>query len=131
MRLLLDTHILVWMATEPDRLLKIERDAVRDPGADLFASSISFWELRAKVRAERRRGKRDLMIDPAGMERFCRRVKIVVDEFTLDDSKIALRFDPPHGDPFDEMLLAHTQRLGARLLTRDTDMVDHPLAYRP
>lgn len=39
--------------------------------------------------------------------------------------------DTPHNDPFDELLLAHAQALQAVLLTRDSDMIDHPLAYQP
>jgi PIN domain nuclease of toxin-antitoxin system len=37
----------------------------------------------------------------------------------------------PHKDPFDEMLLIHAQQLGARFLTRDRLLVDHPLAISP
>jgi PIN domain nuclease of toxin-antitoxin system len=34
----------------------------------------------------------------------------------------------PHDDPFDELLLIHAQYLGIKLLTRDTKLLDHPLA---
>jgi len=51
----------------------------------------------------------------------------------LDGRDFATTLVPPipHKDPFDAMLLVHAGRLGARLLTRDEDMADHPLAYRP
>jgi len=131
MRILLDTHVLVWMATDRARLAHWEREAVGDPDHALIASAISIWELRAKVRAERRRGRQELMLDPVGAIRFCAEADIPIDPFTIEDATIPLQVEPPHGDPFDEMLLAHAQRLGARLLTRDDRMIDHPLAYRP
>ena len=43
-----------------------------------------------------------------------------------------LRVDPPlpHKDPFDEMLLVHAHRLGARLMTRDRKLLGHPLTVQ-
>jgi len=131
MKILLDTHVLVWLATERHQLSRWEQDAIGNPDHVLIVSSISIWELRAKVRAERRRGRQELMLDPVGAIRFCAAADILVDLFTAEDATVALAVEPPHGDPFDEMLLVHAQRLGARLLTRDERMVDHPLAYLP
>ena len=130
MKLLLDTHVLVWFATNRRKLKRREREALVDPSATLLLSTISLWELRAKTRAERRHGTRGLYLDPAGAIDFCIEADVAIEEMTLDDLLAAqLIPEPPHGDPVDEMLLVHARRLDAKLLTRDDKLLGHPLAY--
>jgi PIN domain nuclease of toxin-antitoxin system len=129
MRVLIDTHVLVWLATDRRKLKRHEREVLGDEASELFVSTISLWELRAKVRSERRRARRDLTLDPAGALAFCAKADIAVEEMTTADLLAPpLAVDWPHGDPFDEMLLIHAERLGARLLTRDGKLSGHPLA---
>ena len=87
-------------------------------------------ELRIKRRAERRRGKPVSILSPADAIAFCDARRIAIHPFLPDDTTLDLNEEPSHGDPFDEMLLAHTQALQARLLTRDKKLRRHPLAYR-
>ena len=132
MKLLIDTHVLVWFATDRSKLKQGEQDALYDRATELLLSTISLWELRAKVRAERRRDKRDLTLDPSGAIAFCAEANIAIETMTIADLlEPPLAVDPEHGDPFDEMLLVHAQRLGAKLLTRDGKLLGHPLAYVP
>ncbi len=132
MRLLLDTHVLVWFATNRLKLKRYEREAIASESNELLLSTISLWELRAKVRSERHRDRRDLTLDPASAVAFCVKAEIAVEEMTIADMLAPpLAVDPPHGDPFDEMLLVHAQRLGAKLLTRDGKLFGHPLTYIP
>lgn len=128
MRLLIDTHVFVWFAAERSRLANRERQAL-DGASQLLLSSISLWEIRAKVRVERRRGMAKLMLDPAGALAFCSRAKIGVEELSIADLLLPpLAVDPKLGDVFDEMLLVHAQRLDAKLLTRDGKLLGHPLS---
>ena len=128
MRLLLDTHILIWFATERKTLLQRERQELAS-ASQLFLSSISLWEIRAKVRAERKRGKPRLTIDPQGALAFCARTNIGVEELSIADLLLPpLAVDPEHGDMFDEMLLVEAQKLKAKLLTRDDKLLGHPLS---
>lgn len=128
MTLLLDTHILIWFAAVQAKLSTRERTALFD-ASQLLASSISIWEIRAKVRAERRRGKRMLALDPAMVLSFCETMDIKVETVSIADMvSPLLEVDPEHGDMFDEMLLIHAQRLGAKLLTRDRRLLGHPLS---
>lgn len=131
MRLLLDTHILVWFATDRASLSRAERTALEDSAGDLHVSAISLWELRAKARAGRRKKRIELTLDPAGAIAFCERAGIIMHEIMINDVTVRVEVDPVHGDPFDEMMILHAQQLGARLLTRDRYLVDHPLAYQP
>lgn len=128
MTLLLDTHILIWFAAVQAKLSTRERTALFG-ASQLLVSSISIWEIRAKVRAERRRGKLMLALDPAMALSFCKTIDIKVETVSIADMIWPpLEVDPEHGDMFDEMLLIHAQRLGAKLLTRDRRLLGHPLS---
>jgi PIN domain nuclease of toxin-antitoxin system len=129
MKLLLDTHMLVWLATDRSQLNARELSAIDDEANILMLSSISLWELRAKIRAERRRDRHQLTLDPAGAIMFCGEYDVEIDVARADDAAAILLVEPQHGDPFDEMLLVHAQRLGAKLLTRDRKLLEHPLAF--
>lgn len=50
MRLLLDTHVLLWAALEPDRLAPGQRDVLEDGANQLFVSAATAWEIATKWR---------------------------------------------------------------------------------
>ena len=129
MRLLLDTQILVWLAENRRRLNSFERAALAG-GSELLVSTLSLMELRIKARAERRREKPMSLLSPADAIAFCDARDIALCPVLPIVTTVLLSDDPPQGDPFDELLLAHAHALGARLLTRDEKLSDHPLAYR-
>jgi len=129
-RLLLDTHILVWLATERHELKSWEMDALLSAEA-LFLSALSVWEIRLKWRNSARKASSEALVTPAAVLAFVASSPIELVALTADDCATALDPQPRHRDPFDEMLLVHAQRLGARLLTRDRNLRDHPLAYLP
>ncbi|WP_425230914.1 type II toxin-antitoxin system VapC family toxin [Sphingomonas sp.] len=127
---MLDTQILIWVLGNRRRLSSREGIAI-EAADELLVSGLSLMELRIKGRAERRRGKPLSVPPPEHAIAFCAARDISIHPFTAADTAITLDVDPPHGDPFDEMLLAHTQALQARLLTRDAKLLRHPLAYQP
>lgn len=129
MRLLLDTQILVWLITDRTYLSKSELRAIADQN-ELLVSAVSLFELRIKARAERRRGLLPSVPSPLAAIAFCEVRQIDIHPLLPQDTTVELMPDTPHGDPFDEMLLAHASVLPAYLLTRDRKLLDHPLAYR-
>ena len=131
MRLLIDTHFLIWLATDRQQLTASDRDVLIDPANELFVSAVSIWELRTKVRAERRRKRPELTLFPAAAIAFCRENDITIFPLTVEHCTIILRTEPLNNDPFDEMIVVHAQELGAMLLTRDDHLLHHPLAYHP
>ena len=52
MKLLLDTHVLLWAATDPDRLQAEVRAALADRSHDVLASIVSAWEIAIKQSLE-------------------------------------------------------------------------------
>lgn len=129
MKILLDTHYVIWMVSDPAELTSAETALIRSEASELLVSAISLWELRVKADAERRRG-RSGALEPASAIAFIRRADLKLIDLRPDDCVVELRPELKHPDPFDGMLLVHAQQLGARLLTRDGKLHGHPLALR-
>lgn len=118
MRLLLDTHILLWMLANSDRLGADARALIDDPFNHAFASTVSIWEVAIKW--SRRRGS------PTDMPLSARDFTGALMEAGLpvlesSPAHAAALEDLPllHGDPFDRLLLATARAEGMTLVTRD------------
>jgi len=116
MRLLLDTHALLWWFTDDDRLSDTARRVIGDEANEVFVSAASAWEIATKERL----GKLDGVPDAAA--RFAELV--AADGFVhLPVSYLhALRaggYELPNRDPFDRMLAAQSELESLVLVTRD------------
>jgi PIN domain nuclease of toxin-antitoxin system len=106
MKILLDTHIFIWMATEPERLSPKVTESIINRQNTLFLSVASIWEIQIKVAL----GKLDLIANLA----------VTVDTQIAENSIQLLAIDlqhvyalsklpPHHRDPFDRLLIAQSQ----------------------
>ena len=129
MRLLLDTHFVLWAATERGQFTRDEFSVLVDPENQLLVSAVSLWELRNKWNRRFRSGERKGPQDPQGLLEAVQRLGLTVEPLTGEQSVAHLDVAPGHSDPFDELLLAVAQHFGARLFTRDKDLRGHPLAF--
>jgi len=116
MKLLLDTHALLWWFTDSPQLSPAAREAIRDKGNEIFVSAASAWEIATKQRI----GKLDDLPDPAG--RFGELV--AADGFThlpveYLHSLRAGGYTFAHRDPFDRMLAAQSEIECLPLVTCD------------
>lgn len=116
MRLLLDTHALLWWFTDDERLSKAARRAMADPRHEVWVSAASAWEIATKQRL----GKLDQL--PQASARYAELV--AADGFIhLDVNHLhclrAGTYEVPHRDPFDRMLAAQSEIEGLRLVTCD------------
>ena len=115
MNLLVDTHLLLWAAGEPDKLTKRARKLLEDPGSNLWFSAASVWEIAIKNGLRRE----DFQIEPRRLRRGLldngwRELAI------LSEHGIAtLSLPAIHKDPFDRMLIAQAQVEGFVLVTSD------------
>jgi PIN domain nuclease of toxin-antitoxin system len=106
MRLLLDTHALLWWLDGDERLSKAARQAVADPKATIFVSAASAWEIATKVRI----GKL-----PGAIEVAERLSAILADQsfkhlpIGIEHARRAGLMPGEHRDPFDRMLIAQAQ----------------------
>lgn len=119
MRVLLDSHVLVWALTAPGRLSPRARGILEDPSVELSVSSASVWELFIKFH----QGKM-----PAAEELFSHfdRHLITLGASELGilhaHAKAAAALRSAHRDPFDRMLAAQSIVEGLPVVTRDPQL---------
>lgn len=115
MRLLLDTHLLLWALAEPDRLAAKVRAAIEDPSNDVLFSSASIWEIAIKASLRRP----DFNIDPSDVLQGA--LETGFEELPADGIAASRVLDLPmhHRDPFDRLLVAQAMSEPARLFTAD------------
>ncbi len=125
MRLLVDTHVLIWSATDPGRLGAEVRAALEDGGNEVRMSVVSAWEIAIKQSL----GKLDL---PSPAEQWLpevlRRSGFEVADIGL---AVALRVRGlpwHHRDPFDRLLVAHALEDGYTVVTHDDAFAPYAVA---
>jgi PIN domain nuclease of toxin-antitoxin system len=122
MKLLLDTHLLLWAAGEPKRLPAAARKLINDARNELLFSAASLWEIVIK----RSLGRDDFRVDP----RLLRRGLLDNGYAELavgGEHVLAVDSLPPiHKDPFDRLLVAQAQVESVTLLTADLLLGRYP-----
>jgi len=126
MRLLLDTHVLVWVAEESARLSAEAKALIEDPENTLVFSVVSLWEIAVK------RGGKDASFrtDPHVLRRHL--IDHGYEELTITGAH-ALGVDllpAIHKDPFDRMLAAQATVEGIPLVTVDRMLARYPCPLR-
>jgi len=121
MKLLLDTHLLLWAAGEPSRLSKEARNLINDPDNELLFSAASLWEVSIK----RGLGRKDFKADPRILRRGLLdngygEIPIHSDHVVVLDTLPAI-----HKDPFDRILVAQAVAEGIELVTTDSQLVQY------
>ncbi len=115
MRLLLDTHLLLWAVAKSRRLPKAARPLLEDPGNEVFFSAASLWEIVIKAALRRADFKVDVaLLRPALAEMGFEELPV-----TGAHAETLARLPPVHKDPFDRMLVAQSLAEPLILLTND------------
>ncbi len=115
MRVLLDTHALLWYLAGDTRLPPRVRQAVDDSGQDAFVSAASAWEIATKARLGKLPGGRLATDFVAAVRTEGFRIISV----QAQDAQDAGNLPGPHGDPFDRMLMAQALRRGLVLVSNE------------
>jgi len=129
LRLLLDTHIAIWAALDPDALTEAERRHLEGANAPLVLLAVSVWELRLKWHSFHISGSRKGPVAPGAVVAFARAIGWELLPLTAVHAAAELAQPLGHKDPFDELLLVQAQEEGMRLLTRDAKLISHPFAF--
>jgi PIN domain nuclease of toxin-antitoxin system len=115
MKLLLDTHLLLWAAGEPRRLSAAARALIADPANELIFSAASLWEIALK----RQLGRDDFRVDPLLLRRGLRDNGYLELPVTGEHALALDTLPHLHNDPFDRILVAQASVEGMVLLTVD------------
>jgi len=112
-RLLLDTHVLLWALASPAKLSRRARQEIENQDNQVFVSSATVWEISIKKALGKLSVPADLLsqITAATFE------PLLID---LSHAEKAGALPAHHKDPFDRMLIAQAQQKGLTVITRDT-----------
>jgi len=121
-KLLLDTHLLLWAAGQPDRLSPEARKFIDNPANEILFSAASLWEVVIK----RTLGRNDFKVDARVLRRGLldngySELPVVSDHVVAIDS-----LPPIHKDPFDRVLISQATVEGITLLTTDSLVAKYP-----
>ncbi len=118
MRLLLDTHLLLWSMAASRRLPAEVRELLTDPDNAVFCSAASIWEIAIKSTLE----KRDFKIDLPGLLRALPRAGFTELPVSAAHAVAVATLPAHHKDPFDRLLVAQAMRGPLILLTNDSQL---------
>lgn len=126
MKLLLDTHLLLWVAGQPDKLSNGARALLSDQQNVLLFSAVSIWEIAIKQGLRRE----DFRADPRILRRGL--LDRGYDEMPItSEHAVTVGVLPPvHKDPFDRLLIAQALVEGVTLLTTDPLVAQYPGSVR-
>src|SRR5450631_78318 len=121
MKLLLDTHIILWAAGTPEKLSDVARKLLLEADSRLFFSAASLWEIVIK----RGVGRDDFRVDPHRLRKM-----LLINGYTElpITAEHVLRVDTLpllHKDPFDRILIAQARSEAMLLLTVDSAVIQY------
>ncbi len=120
MRLLLDTHALVWWLTNNPRLSAAARTAVAAPSNSVYVSSCSGYEIAYK----HHRGQLAVAL-PYPLADLVRRQRFAALPITVEHAEAAGRLPGPHRDPWDRLLIAQARMEALAIVTVDPVFVTY------
>jgi PIN domain nuclease of toxin-antitoxin system len=115
MRLLLDTHIFLWVLDDSPKLSRRAREAMTVPGAECYVSSVSFWEIAIKASLR----PRQFRVDVAKLPSAALAAGLKLLAFQPGHAVRVARLAKHHADPFDRALVAQALAEPLTLLTQD------------
>ena len=121
MNLLLDTHILIWWATDSSALPPQCKDLLADPDNQIFFSSLSIWEVAIK------HAKGLFPISSETLWRESVRAGLLELPFAARHASKAETLPPIHSDPFDRGLISQALEEPLLLVSQDKAIQRYPL----
>lgn len=122
MKLLLDTHVLLWAAGQPEKLSPAARQQLEAPENELLFSAASLWEIAIKHGL----GRDDFRVAPRLLRRGLLDNGYIELPITSAHAVALDSLPPIHKDPFDRMLVAQSITEGVTLLTADPLVAQYP-----
>ena len=113
MRLLLDTHALLWWLSDDAQLGPAARDLIADPAHDVFVSVVSLWEIQVKARVGKLTADLAAILEEMEAQAF--------ELLPIRPAHLLRLGGLPahHRDPFDHLLIAQAMIEGAAIVTAD------------
>lgn len=126
MRLLLDTHVLLWAVGMSARLSAATRQMLETPDNEVYYSAANLWEIAIKSSLRRT----DFQVDPEQLLTVLPTMDFTELPITARHAAAVARLPPLHRDPFDRLLIAQSQVEPMILLTNDELLIQYGATAR-
>jgi len=123
---LLDTHILLWILVDPDKVPRPMRRIVEDTGNRVWFSAASIWEIAIKHSL----AKPDFTVEAATIWKAARETGLEELAVTAEQALGVDALPWLHRDPFDRLLVAQARTAGMKLLSVDPEVNAYSLGVR-
>ncbi len=120
MHYLLDTHVILWWFTTPEKISKQAYKIIKDKSNVLYVSSVSFWEMAIKKGLGRLTLPHNLL-EATAAENF--KILPIMPEECLGVADLPLI----HHDPFDRLLIIQAKLHDLVLITQDKTIAEYPV----
>lgn len=120
MKLLLDTHIVLWALTEPDKLSDDIVAALKLPGNTVYYSMASVWEIaiKHKIRPKEMPISEEAFVELCTEAGLCQ-LAILAEHIYMIKTLVRPDNAPRHNDPFDRLMVAQAKAEGMVFVTHD------------
>lgn len=116
MKLLLDSHVVVWALENSFRLPEHIKDMIMDERNEIYVSVVSLWELSLK----HKKNPKALVYDGNLLKEYCQKAGFYFLSLSVDNIYAYNKIDTSlHKDPFDQMLVAQSASTNMKLLSHD------------
>lgn len=122
MRLLLDTHVLLWWLNEPDKLGTDARIAISDEANEVFVSAVAVWEVSIKSQL----GKLDQPVDLLGAVKYYEFREL---EVSIKHALAVRDLPLLHRDPFDRLLIVQAFLENCLIVTSDAKIMMYEVPH--
>ncbi|UQS17002.1 type II toxin-antitoxin system VapC family toxin [Pseudomonas sp. HS6] len=112
MRVLLDTHVLLWVLADDQKLSGKARQLINN-AAEIYVSAATFWEMAIKV------GLGKLSVDLDEIRRYCVESGFIELPVSSEHAIAVKDLESHHRDPFDRLIVATAMTEPMKLLTAD------------
>ena len=123
MRLLLDTHALLWALLDPEQIPDATLEAVRDPATEVLVSAATAWEIGTKFRLGKLDGARAVVL---GYRDHLTRLRATELPISGHHALTAGTLAWEHRDPFDRVIVAQAMIESVPVVTADRALVGFP-----
>jgi PIN domain nuclease of toxin-antitoxin system len=121
MRILIDTHILIWHLEDDARLSQEHSDLIEDAGNAIYVSVASLWEIAIKTSLGKLSLSRSISEIFAEVDSSATSLLAIEPSHTLQVSSLPFH----HKDPFDRMIIAQALVEGLSLVSNDVNFADY------
>ncbi|MGA0367931.1 MAG: type II toxin-antitoxin system VapC family toxin [Kiritimatiellia bacterium] len=122
MKILLDTHALIWWLEDNPKLGKLARKYISNPSNEVWVSAVSSWEISLKK-------SKGALKFPDGVGEVLAAEGFEFLPISLAETVETVSMPPLHQDPFDRLLIAQALLYGLKLFTADKKILAYPVSH--